>query len=338
MGCEHIRNLMHIDDVELAGIADPNETSRNLALEACGDRFTPAHSSDYRDLLAQDLDAVIIASPNHTHMEVYRDLAASDLHILLEKPMCTTLADCEALIAMDAAREPITWVAMEYRYMSAIAHFLSRLPDIGELKMLFIREHRFPFLPKVDNWNRFNRHTGGTLVEKCCHFFDLMNLIIKARPMRVLASGSQAVNHLDERYNGEQPDILDNAFVIVEYDNGVRACLDLCMFAEGSRNEQELIATGSRGKLEAHVPENLCHYLPRDKQGAASYIIDRDPAIRYMGFHHGASYLEQLGFIEAIRSGTPPGVTTADGYRAVAVGVAAEAAIETGQVVEVSHR
>ena len=49
---------------------------------------------------------------------------------------------------------------------------------VGTLQMLSIREHRFPFLPKVGDWNRFSRNTGGTMVEKCCHFFDLMRLII----------------------------------------------------------------------------------------------------------------------------------------------------------------
>ena len=66
--------------------------------------------------------------------------------------------------------------------------------------------------------------------------------------MRVFASGGQDVNHLDEEYDGQRPDILDNAFVIVDFANGVRGCLDLCMFAEGSRNEQELGAVGSSRK------------------------------------------------------------------------------------------
>jgi predicted dehydrogenase len=42
------------------------------------------------------------------------------------------------------------------------------------------------------------RDIGGTLVEKCCHFFDLMRLICAADPVRVMASGGQAVNHVDE--------------------------------------------------------------------------------------------------------------------------------------------
>ena len=68
----------------------------------------------------------------------------------------------------------------------------------GDFKMLTITEHRFPFLQKVGDWNRFNENSGGTFVEKCCHFFDLMRLIIGADPIRVMASGRQEVNHLDE--------------------------------------------------------------------------------------------------------------------------------------------
>lgn len=56
--------------------------------------------------------------------------------------------------------------------------------------MLAIREHRFPFLAKVGDWNRFNRNTGGKLVEKCCHFIDLMNVIVRQHPIRVYSSGA----------------------------------------------------------------------------------------------------------------------------------------------------
>lgn len=89
--------------------------------------------------------------------------------------------------------------------MPPVARLLAevRKGSVGRVHMVAIREHRFPFLVKVNNWNRFNRNTGGTLVEKCCHFFDLMTLIMGRKPKRVLASGSQAVNHLDEVYGEE---------------------------------------------------------------------------------------------------------------------------------------
>ena len=197
---------------------------------------------------------MVVASPSYTHVEILPDVLHAGLHVLAEKPLCTTIEDCRTV--MEAARgyDGVAWMGMEYRYKPPITRLIDEVRDgaAGRVHMVAIREHRFPFLVKVGDWNRFNRNTGGTLVEKCCHFFDLMNLITGAEPVRVCASGGQDVNHLDERYEGETPDILDNAYVIVDYNDGTRAMLDLCMFAEGSKNEQEIAVTGDTGKVEAH--------------------------------------------------------------------------------------
>jgi predicted dehydrogenase len=221
--------------------------------------------------------------------------------------------------------------------MSSVARFLARLREgvIGELKMLFIREHRFPFLPKVGDWNRFNRNTGGTLVEKCCHFFDLMNLAMGCEAVRVQASGGQDVNHLDESYHGETPDILDNAFVIVDYENGARACLDLCMFAEGSRFEQELVATGNQGKIECTVPGDELIRCTRQYRDWKVESIDPNPQILHTGFHHGASYLEHVDFLSAIQNNSPALVTAQEGMRSVAIGIAAHRSIEEGRAIDI---
>jgi predicted dehydrogenase len=204
--------------------------------------------------------------------------------------------------------------------------------------MIAIREHRFPFLVKVGDWNRFNRNTGGTLVEKCCHIFDLMNLLSDSEPVRVYASGGQAVNHLDERYDGEAPDILDHAFVIVDYANGVRAMLDLCMFAEATKHQEEISVVGSRGKVEAFLPEKTVrigrrgvHFVGQVEE----YHVD-DERITYHGHHHGSSQLEHLDFIETCRSGSAPEVSLEDGLMAVAMGVAAQLSIERGTWIDLA--
>ncbi|MAI80007.1 MAG: oxidoreductase [Deltaproteobacteria bacterium] len=340
MGCEHIRNLAQLPGAEVKAIADPHEASRVQAQQAYEERGSVAVFADYREMLTQSpLDAVIIASPNHTHAEVLDPVFNSGLHVMVEKPMCTTLADCRS-VAERAARHPgVFWVGLEYRYMATVAAFLDKLKEgaVGDLKMLFIREHRFPFLPKVGDWNRFNRNTGGTLVEKCCHFFDLMNLAMGCEPVRVFASGAQDVNHLDESYDGETPDILDNAFVIVDYENGARGCLDLCMFAEGSRYEQELVATGDGGKLECTVPGSELITCTRQYRDWASQPIPADPRVLHTGFHHGASYLEHVEFMEAVRTGTPARVTAQDGVRSALIGLAAHRSIEEGRVVTLSE-
>ena len=139
--------------------------------------------------------------------------------------------------------------------MPPIAAFLAEAQRAtGGIRMLTIREHRFPFLPKVGAWNRFNRNSGSTLVEKCCHFFDLMRLILQAEPVRVMASAGQAVNHLDERYDGAVPDVWDHGFVIVDFDNGARAMLELCMFAEGARYQEEIATLGPWARSRPWCP------------------------------------------------------------------------------------
>ena len=218
MGVEHIHNIRAMPDAEVVAISDPTESSRAAGLEAAtGDGPGPAARigdlavvADHRALLDHpDLDAVVVVSPNHTHRDIMTDVLAAGVHVLVEKPLCTTVADClDVITTAEATAGPfpdrVIQVGLEYRYMPAVARLIDEVASgvIGRPRMVAIREHRFPFLAKVGHWNRFSANTGGTLVEKCCHFFDLMNLIVGERPTRVMASGAQDVNHLDEVYDG----------------------------------------------------------------------------------------------------------------------------------------
>jgi predicted dehydrogenase len=346
MGTEHIANIAHLDGAVVTAISDPHPDSRDWAQLAVGAEAPLQRFHDHRELLASGLcDAVVIASPNHTHHGILLDVLATPHHVLVEKPLCTTVAHCQEVRRAEhehAAQFPgrVVWVGLEYRYMPPTAEVLKevRSGTVGDVRMVAIREHRFPFLRKVGDWNRFNRNTGGTLVEKCCHFFDLMNLVVHRRPVRVLASGAQDVNHLDERYDGEVPDIIDNAFVIVEYEGGARGMLDLCMFAEASRNEQEVSVVGHLGKVEALVTEGVVRVGRRaDGIGRVSQRPVVDDDVRHVGLHHGASYLEHVAFRDAIVHRRPAAVTLDDGLWSVAVGEAAHRSIEEGRAVELAE-
>jgi len=343
MGVEHIGNLLAIGGTQVTALADPDQRSLDQALHAVGTDAPVARFGDHRALIESgSCDAVVIASPNHTHHEVLLDVLASPLHVLVEKPLCTTTADCQEAVAAAAGGPDgrVVWMGLEYRYMPPTQRLMAEVAagTIGRVRMVSIREHRFPFLHKVDHWNRFNRNTGGTLVEKCCHYFDLMNLVIGTRPRRVIASGGQAVNHLDEAYDGETPDILDHAYVVVEYDGGARAALDLCMFAEASTNEQELCVVGDEGKLESLVTEGVLRIGRRaDGIGAVTQHDTHDRRVRFQGFHHGSSYLEHLDFLDAIRTGSAPKVTLTDGLWSVAVGEAAHRSIDGDRWVDVTE-
>ena len=343
MGTEHLWNLQHLPGAVVTAAADPVDAQLEWIVAAAGEEGPRiATFTDHRRMLDSGLvDAVVVVSPNHTHHDVVLDvLERPGMHALVEKPLCTTVADCQAVV--DAARnhDGVVWMGLEYRYMPPVARLVATVAagQVGRVHMVAIREHRFPFLPKIGDWNRFNRNTGGTLVEKCCHFFDLMNLLTGDEPVSVMASGGQAVNHLDETYDGEVPDIDDHAFVIVEYAGGARASLDLCMFAEGSKNQEEVSVVGDVGKVEAFLPSGEFRLGRRDGGWPGVQVeIVTDESVAYEGGHHGASYLEHRDFLEAIRTGSVPGVTLDDGLRSVAVGVAAHRSMAERRVVDVAE-
>ncbi len=336
MGIEHIENILSLDNTSVVAIADTDLGSRETGAAHAGPGCVAYE--DYTELLADNnVDAVVVVTPNFTHIDVMRDVFASGKHVLCEKPLCTTTADCTTLIELAEGYDGVVWVGLEYRYMPAVAALLDQVEQgyVGEVQMVAIREHRFPFLVKVNNWNRFNKFSGGTLVEKTCHYFDLMNLITGQRPIQVFASGGQNVNHLDEVYNGEHSDILDNAYVIVDYPNGVRAMLDLCMFAEATKDQEELSVVGKAGKLDARIPTSELHLGRRSGEGFADIgVVETRPItndeIRHTGLHHGASYLEHVDFVEAIRTHRAARSTAIEAGKTVDEAVAdATAAVES---------
>jgi len=347
MGLEHLHALAALPDTQVVALCDLHEPSLAKARSAVAASSPIGIHRSVDDLVAAGgFDVAVVASPNHTHRQVLEPLLRHGSHLLIEKPLCITTAECREVIQLEEATRAsavsnrVVWVGLEYRYMAPTMRLLAhaRSGALGRLRMLGIREHRFPFLVKVGDWNRFSANTGGTLVEKCCHFFDLMRLLLQSEPTRVYASGAQDVNHLNERYDGRVPDILDNALVIVDFADGSRASLDLCMFAEATRNEQEISLVGDAGKAEALVTEGVVRvglrkngWFQCDEEVVRADDVPAD-VLRH-GSHHGSSWREHVAMQAAIRSGTTPEVTLHDGLLSVAMGEAAHRSIATGRPV-----
>lgn len=357
MGIEHLRNLLQIDNVSVTCIADdyPSSLQSCLAILTTESPATAASINVFQtatDLFASNLcDVAIIATPNHTHhqvlMQAYR-VADPHMHVLVEKPLCTTIPHCRQVIAAADKRPGFTYVGLEYSYMPPVARIIADASRgvIGRPNMVAIREHRFPFLEKVRNWNRFSSNSGGTFVEKCCHFFDLFNRILRPHtPVAVFASGGQDINHLDEVYDGFKSDIFDNGYVIVEYSAGRRACLDLCMFAEASHSQEEVSITGPKGKLEAFLPQLEVRTGIRGVDSCGDVKIETvdDDRIKYKGHHHGSSYLEHLDILKAVRAmktGNQLGVPASGlhhGLLSVAIGVAAHRSVDQKRFVKLNE-
>jgi predicted dehydrogenase len=350
MGQEHIRNIALLDGAEVAAVADPDEGMRALALGASpGARgFGTADEM----LRLSPCDVYLIAAPNDLHAGLLQRLMATEAPILVEKPLATTSAHCRDLLNMAAGRRAPIWVAMEYRYMPPIQKLIEAVAAgvTGAPRMVSIRELRFPFLPKVDDWNRFNARTGGTLVEKCCHFWDLMRLILRSDPVRVYASAGVDVNHRDERYAGGIPDIVDNAYVVVDFANGTRGMLDLCMFAEGSHWQEFVAVTGPKARCDALIP-GPARFAPDGAAREAEFVTSKrtlkreirevvpvPEALLLAGDHHGSTFYQHVRFLEMVRSGGAPEVSLSDGHWSVVVGEAAEESARSGQAIALAGR
>ncbi len=348
MGQEHLRNIKLLKETKIIAAYEPDLDMQRKAAEYDADIH---FANSLEELLKhENLDCLVIASPNFLHVEQLETIfQMRPLPTLVEKPLCSDLEQIQRIKQLQEDYDVPVWVAMEYRYMPPIAVLIQKIQEAtGTIRMLTIREHRFPFLEKVNHWNRFNRYTGGTLVEKCCHFFDLMRHILQSEPVKLMASGGVAVNHLEESYQGETPDIWDNAYVIVEFENQARAMLELCMFAEGSRYQEELSAVGELGKIECFVPAPQRFWnaslgepptpqivvSPRFPTGPRTLEIPLDSKLLEAGDHHGSTFYQHEKFLQVVRGSGKVEVSLDDGIKAVAMGLAAQESAKTHQVID----
>ena len=347
MGQEHMRVAALLGRARIHGIYD----TQSLSMDTAEANFLSLQSQPlvrYNDLSSAcndpAADALLICTPNHTHFDVLRTAMQSNKPIFLEKPMTTELHDAAEIVRANEAYESFIQIGLQYRYKPQYLEAFREALDnraLGQIKTVSVSEYRPPFLDKVDQWNKFARLSGGTLVEKCCHYFDLINLLAEARPQRVYASGGQAVNFVDFERNGVKSDIDDHAFVAIDYANGVRASFTLNMFCPDFA--EELIVVGDAGRLKAEE----YHDIHRSGSGNASLTIKLGEnglsktsdltyprAIEQSG-HHGSTYFEHIALMDRLEGKEVDSATPRQGMWAMVVASAAQQSLTTGEPVDV---
>ncbi len=343
MGAEHIQTAYSTGGGEIVGLFDPNPGSIDYAM-----RFVPAgrrssvkiYSSLEDCCKDNDVEALIIATPNYTHVDIIKKVLPFNKHILLEKPMAHTETAAREIYNMVNNYDKVFYIGFEYRdkpLYREVLYEVNQRHSLGDVKMINIMEHRVAFLEKWQQWNKFSRYSGGTMVEKCCHYFDLFNVIANSKPVRVFASGAMNVNFTNFEYGGENSDIIDGSFTIVEYENGVRACLNLCMFLPNG-NLEEIRINGTKATLYGtDRPESKLKIVAGGEDMNRDIIVRTQPNIAATGHHDGSTYYEHLRFYQAIHEGCKPEISSADGLWTVAVGAAAEESIRTGMPVKIDN-
>lgn len=179
MGQEHCSYIMgYPDQLRIDYLCDPHEPSLEKCCQVLREfavaplaPTSPALLYQEEELLkhVSDIDLLVICTPNYLHTDsILRWGQYDHLTILVEKPVAVSQEQHDTLQKMAPTLRANIWVAMEYRFIPAVAQLLSLRESIGEIKMVTIRENRFPFLHKVGRWNRDRNKTGDSLVEKWC--------------------------------------------------------------------------------------------------------------------------------------------------------------------------
>ena len=347
MGLEHMRNTLLVGRARIGGVFDTSARSVDHALRAIARSVEGDAPTVYASLdeACNDpaTDALVIATPNFTHLDVLRVAVRADKPIFLEKPIATTVADAFEVCRLAASHDKTIRPGLQYRYKAVYREAIAEVFDrgsVGTVHSINMLEHRFPFLDKVGQWNKFNAFTGGTLVEKCCHYFDLMNLFAGGRPAQIHAIGNQAVNFRKFSYENRQADGLDQAHVNIRYDNDVIGSFSLCMFVPGSR--EELIVCGDTGRLHASEQALMGQENQNTldvwsgENGASRTSTPAYPSYIANAGHHGATFFEHVAFAEDLSSGGYRGPSLAEGFWSVVVGAAAQLSIERGDAVDVA--
>ena len=348
MGQEHIYNALLVGRAKIGGLYDPAAKSIDAATRLIARNGQQEAPRIYASLAqagaAPDTDALILATPNYTHIDVVRTVVGSNKALFVEKPIATTVADAFELCQLAAAHSQPVRFGLQYRYKSVYAEALTEVFErrsVGRVHSVNMLEHRFPFLDKVQQWNKFSAYTGGTLVEKCCHYFDLMNLFSGGNPERVFAVGNQAVNFHNFVYDNKKADGLDQAQLSIQYDNGVIGGFSLCMFTPGTR--EELVVCGDAGRVHASESARLGEAnenrleVWRGENAASSVRAPEYPSYITKAGHHGSTFFEHLSFVDELSGGEVSGPNLADGLWSVAVGAAAQLSIERGAAVDVAE-
>lgn len=182
------------DRATVAALFDHAPTRLTYARDHLG--AAPATFTDYAAFLDAEMDLVIVATPDSLHREFTVAALAAGHDVLVEKPLATTVADCDAILAAARQHGRRCLVFHNMRF-GPTARKIKALIDAGAVgrPAVIVFDDFLDIAHGSDYFRRWHsRHalSGGLITHKGCHALDLLNALIGAKPKRVFATGGRA--------------------------------------------------------------------------------------------------------------------------------------------------
>lgn len=328
---QHHANAIHgTEGAELVAIATRSEASAAAAQAA----FPEATIyRDYRELVGRDdLDCVDVVVPSHLHHEMGTAVLKAGHHLLMEKPMGISVAECDQLVALAHETGRLLAVGHELRLSSLWSRVrdLVQAGSIGEAQYVLVELSRNPYRLGADGWRYDIDRVGNWILEEPIHFFDMARWILAGSgdPVSVYASANSR--------QPEHPELQDNFSAIVNFPGGAYAVIaqtlsafehHLTVKVAGTKGALWAQWSGAKDRtrhptfsLRAFDGEHL-ETIPIDKITGELFELEDQIAM----------------MVRAIRDGGALTCTGEDGRWSVAMCLAAQASVESGGPVEIAR-
>jgi len=322
MGARHVAVLQQLERTRLVAIADsdPVARGRSLAVAPGAREF-----ADWRALLDQmgsSIDAVCVAAPSVCHAEIVIAALQVGLHVLVEKPIATTVSDALRMraAARDAGRKLM--VGHVERFNPAVAR-VRELVREGRVGRIF-RAHA----TRVGPFPRRIQDTGVAL-DLASHDIDVMQYVLGEDLQQVFADGGTFVHERHE----------DLITCLLRFETGTLGLLDVNWLSPEKR--RELVILGDAGMVRAeyltqdvwfmestempvtHPWEELA-LLRGDAEGSAMrFALRKVEPLR----------AELESFVDCVLNDLPEPIDAHEGVRALAVALAVRESVRSGRLI-----
>jgi len=332
-GATHIRAYCQHASAELVAICDLDEQRSRDAAAQCG---TAGHYTSVEEMLArEELDAVSVATPDAAHAEVVIRCAEAGKHVLCEKPLATTVADCQAMIAAARASSVHLMVDWHNRWNPPCCQAREAIAagELGDVRYIYYRLSDTIYVPtKMLPW----AGESSVMLFLGSHALDTVCWFMQARPARVSCRRQEGV------LQSMGVPTADMYLTVLDFDNGACAVIENSWILPQSSPaliDHRVEIIGSKGAI----------YLDPQHCGAIAMYTGRTPggfpdaslpdvfvAPEVHGRQVGFAVESIYHFVECVRDGKRPLTSGEDGLVNTKLILAAErSADDDGRPVEV---
>lgn len=318
IGKIHAANVAASKFATLVVVADPfEEAAASLADELGAHAMTDCEAAIDR----ADVDAIVIGTPTHTHINLMLRAVRQGKAVLCEKPIDLDMAKSLAAIEEVQRLNGRVMLAFNRRFETTFAEMRSAIVagDIGELRQVIITSRDPGLAPE-----EYIKHSGGIFRDMTIHDLDIGRWLLGEEPVELSAIGSRLVDPaMMEKY-----DDYDTAMVHMQTASGKQCHINNCRQAVYGY-DQRIEVYGSKGMLQM---DNL---RPTTIRRWSEQVTDaREPLLNFFLERYQQAYKAELdAYIDALAHGKPLPTSVQDGLKALQLADAAVESVKTGRAV-----